>query len=418
MTRRDWLATGIAAPALLSGAPADEPCVPAAQRTKAAAIVTVYRYNSHADVLIGRLLAGYSPDAKWAPSHTHVVSLHADQVPPATDMSRDLAARNGFSLYPNIRQALTLGGKSLAVDGVVFIGEHGDYPVNDVGQILYPRYELFNQILDVYEESGRSVPTFFDKHFSYSWEKAKAIYDRAKKIGFPFMAGSSIPLTIRRPPSEPPLETPITEAVTIGYGPADAYGFHTLEGLQCLVERRAGGETGIASVQWIEGANIWAWRDSAQGSWSKPLLEEAFRLQPLPQSPSLEAQAKQPVLFVLNYRDGLKAAVLVLTHNSAGFSTVLRIKGQQKPFATAFVIGEPGRHGALDHRPLPNWDGIGYCVDRFLQTGKAPNPVERTLLTTGALAFCFESKRQGKLVETPQLEVRYRAPLHSWFQTA
>lgn len=418
MTRRDWLGAGIAAPALFRSIAEAEPCVAGTKRIKTAAVVTVYRYNSHADVLIGRLLAGYSPNAIWAPSNTQIVSLHADQIPPATDMSRDLAARNGFHLYPNIRETLTLGGKSLAVDGVVFIGEHGDYPTNDVGQILYPRYELFNQILDVYEQSGRSVPTFFDKHLSYSWEKAKAIYDRAKKIGFPFMAGSSIPLTIRRPASEPPLETPITEAVTIGYGPADAYGFHTLEGLQCLVERRRGGETGIASVQWIEGKDIWSWRDSAQGSWAKPLLEDAFRLQPLPQSQSLEAQAKQPVLFVLNYRDGLKAAALVLTHNSAGFSTVLRVKGQSQPVGTAFVIGEPGRHGALDHRPLPNWDGIGYCVDRFLQTGKAPNPVERTLLTTGALAFCFESKRQGKPVETPQLRVEYRAPAHSWFQTA
>ncbi|MGH9667117.1 MAG: hypothetical protein ACRD9L_22055, partial [Bryobacteraceae bacterium] len=257
------------------------------------------------------------------------------------------------------------------------------------------------------------------KHFSYSWDKAKAIYDRAKKIGFPFMAGSSIPLTIRRPALDPPLETPITEAVIIGYGPADAYGFHTLEGLQRMVERRKGGETGIASVQWIEGQDIWAWRDSPQGSWSKPLFEDAFRLQPLPQSPPMEVQAKKPVLFVLNYRDGLKAAALVLTQNAAGFTTALRVKGHDRPLSAAFVIGEPGLHGPVARRPLPNWDGIGRCVDHFLSTGEPPNPVERTLLTTGALAFCFESKRQGKkLVATPQLDVRYRGPVHSWFQTA
>jgi hypothetical protein len=417
MTRRNWLGLGIAAPALMAKAAPEQPCAAAAHRTKAAAVVTVYRYNSHADVLVGRLLSGYSVNAKWSPSHTDVVSLHAEQVP-AVDMSRDLAARNGFQIYPSIRDTLTLGGKSLAVDGVVFIGEHGDYPTNDVGQILYPRFELFSQIMDVYEQSGRSVPTFFDKHLSYSWDKADAIYRRAKKIGFPFMAGSSIPLTIRIPALDPPLETPITEAVTIGYGPADAYGFHTLEGLQCMVERRKGGETGIASVQWIEGPDIWAWRDSAQGAWSKPLMEEAFRLQPLPQSPALEVQAKQPVLFVLNYRDGLKAAALVLTHNSAGFSTALRVKGQERPLSVAFVIGEPGLHDLPVRRPLPNWDGIGRCVDHFLATGESPNPVERTLLTTGALSFCFESKRQKKVIETPQLEVRYRGPAHSWFQTA
>ena len=192
----------------------------------------------------------------------------------------------------------------------MFVGEHGEYPYNDVGQHMYPRYELFSQIMDVYEQSGRSVPTYFDKHFSYSWEKADALFRRAKKIGFPFMAGSSIPLTIRKPALDPPLETPITEAVAIGYGELDAYGFHTLEGLQCLVERRKGGETGIASVQWIEGQDIWTWLDSAQGSWAKPLLEEAMRLQPVPLSFPTKAERQQPVLFQLNYRDGLKAAAL------------------------------------------------------------------------------------------------------------
>src|SRR5262249_47562083 len=162
-------------------------------------VVTVYRYNSHADVLVGRLLAGYSPNNKWTPSNSEIVALHADQTPTDKDMSRDLAARNGFRLCPSIAESLTLGGNKLAVYGVVFIGEHGEYPTNDVGQILYPRYEMFSQIMDVYERTGHSVPTFFDKHFSYSWEKADAMFRRAKKIGFPLMAGSSIPLTIRRP---------------------------------------------------------------------------------------------------------------------------------------------------------------------------------------------------------------------------
>jgi hypothetical protein len=417
MTRRHWLGAGLAVPMLAAAAP-EKPCPAESRRTRTAAIVTVYRYNSHADVLIGRLMSGYSVDAKWAPSATQIVSLHAQQVPINTDMSRDLAARNGFHLYPSIREALTLGGKSLAVDGVVFIGEHGDYPTNDVGQILYPRFEMFSQILDVYEASGRSVPTFYDKHFSYSWEKTETLYKRSRKLGFPFMAGSSIPLTIRKPALDPPLDIPITEAVTIGYGPADAYGFHTLEGLQCMVERRAGGETGIASVQWIEGQDIWSWRDSAQGAWSKPLMEEAMRLQPLSQSESLQSQAKGPVLFVLNYRDGTRAAALVLTKNSAGFSTALRVKGQERLLSVAFVIGEPGVHDPLTQRPLPNWDGIGRCVDHFLATGNPPNAVERTVLTTGALAFCFESKRLKSAVETPPLQISYRGPTHSWFQTA
>lgn len=410
MTRRDWLGVGIAAPALMAKAAPEQPCAAEARRTKTAAVVTVYRYNSHADVLVGRLLSGYSANATWTPSRTRVVSFHADQVPAAIDMSRDLAARNGFQIYPSIREALTLGGKSLAVDAVVFVGEHGEYPYNNVGQHLYPRYELFSQIMDVYEQSGRSVPTYFDKHFSYSWEKADALYRRAKKIGFPFMAGSSIPLTIRKPALDPPLETPITEAVAIGYGELDAYGFHTLEGLQCLVERRKGGETGIASVQWIEGQDIWAWLDSAQGSWAKPLLEEAMRLQPVPLSFPTKAERQQPVLFLLNYRDGLKAAALMLAQDGENWTAAIRVKGQKQLLSTAFVTpaGPPFR----------SFDGLARCLDVFLATGKSPSPLERTLLTTGALAFCFESRGAKKLIETPQLQVRYHARAHSWFETA
>ena len=413
MTRRDLLGAGLAAPALMAKAAPQPPSSQGDRRTKTAAIVTAYRYYSHADVLVGRLLTGYSPNAIWEPSNTHIVSMHTDQMPVNTDQTRDQAARSGFKIYPTIREALTLGGNTLAVDGVVFIGEHGDYPINDLGQQLYPRFELFSQILDVYEQTGRSVPTFFDKHFSYSWEKAETIYRRAKKIGFPFMAGSSIPLTIRKPALDPPLETPITEAVALGYGDPDAYGFHTLEALQCIVERRKGGETGIASVEWIEGGEaIQAWRDGP-GAWStplfKPLLEEAKRLAGLPESWLSEEHSKKPVLFVLRYRDGLRAAVMVLTQN-VGWSTAIRVKGEDRPQTVAYSFPV--------ERPLPNWDGMARSVDRFLATGQPPNPVERTLLVTGALAFCFASKKAGKAVDTPQLAISYRGPAHSWFQTA
>jgi len=178
------------------------------KKIRVAAIVTEYRHWSHADVIVGRLLGGYSMNGIHRLPRSRVVSLYTDQVP-ENDMSRDLAARHGFKIYPTIREALALGGRQLSVDAVVFVGEHGRYPVNDLGQKMYPRYELFNQILDVYESSRRAVPTFFDKHLSYSWEKAKALYQRASKLGVPWMAGSSIPVTIRVPELEIALETPL-----------------------------------------------------------------------------------------------------------------------------------------------------------------------------------------------------------------
>jgi len=410
MNRRHWL--GIAAPSLMAQAASGPSCAGSAHRSRIAAIVTVYHHYSHADVLLGRLMSGYTTNALWTPSQTQLVSLYADQSPDSSDMSRDLAARNGFRRFPSVRQALTLDGETLAVDGVVFIGEHGDYPLNDDGQTLYPRYELFSQILDVYEATGRSVPTFFDKHFSYSWEKVEALYKRAKKIGFPFMAGSSIPLTIRRPVVQPPLESHITEAVALGFGDPDAYGFHTLEAMQCLVERRRGGETGVASVEWIEGPGIEAWREGP-GAWSKPLFEpllkQSAELNGKPLLTLSEEHSGRPVLFVIRYRDGLRAAALILTAN-VGFGAAFRVARQARVQYTSFSL-------PVD-RPLPNWDAMARCVDQFLATGKPPNPVERTLLTTGTLASCFESKRAGRAIDTPQLAISYRAPAQPWFEKA
>ena len=180
---------------------------------------------------------------------------------------------------PDGTEALTLGGDDLAVDAVCFVGEHGNYPANDRGQKLYPRYELMERIVEVFRRTGKVVPVFRDKHFSYSWLKAKQMYDWSRELKFPLMAGSSIPLTVRTPEVEIPYGARVGKRLMLGYGDLDAYGFHTLESMQCMVERRKGGETGIRSVEWLEGPAVWNWRDGA-GRWSLPLLEAAFARDP------------------------------------------------------------------------------------------------------------------------------------------
>jgi hypothetical protein len=48
--------------------------------------------------------------------------------------------------------------------------------------------------------------------------------------------------------------------------------------------------------------------------------------------------------------------------------------------------------------------------------GKRHYPVERTLLTTGAVSFLMESRYQGqKRIETPMLKIAYRAPKKSYY---
>ncbi|MEX0979298.1 MAG: hypothetical protein WDZ48_10620, partial [Pirellulales bacterium] len=128
------------------------------QKPKRVAIVaTIWTYLSHAQHMGDRFLVGYPWDGRWHKPPLEVVSLYVDQKPEG-DQSEQRAREFGFRVYPTIAEALRCGSDRLAVDAVVVIGEHGDYPRNEKGQILYPRYEFFEQIVKVFDEDGRSVP--------------------------------------------------------------------------------------------------------------------------------------------------------------------------------------------------------------------------------------------------------------------
>src|SRR5437763_15052102 len=157
------------------------------QPKKVAAVVTEYRRHSHADVIVGKVLEGYNYDGGARPG-LKLVSLYVDQFP-AGDMSRALARKHGFRIYDSIAGALTLGGKELAVDGVLSVGEHGRYPTNARGQILYPRRRFFEGVADVFTKSKRSVPVFNDKHLAATWADAKWMYDKARELFVPLLAG-------------------------------------------------------------------------------------------------------------------------------------------------------------------------------------------------------------------------------------
>jgi hypothetical protein len=308
---------------------------------RVACIVTEYRPRSHADVIVSKLIGGHTYPAPYAPEkfdyhkaarqfseiplpldesgrlrapRVRVASLYLDQVP-ANDVGREWAARAGIEVSPAIRHALTLGGDRLAVDGVILIGEHGDYPENERGQQMYPRRRFFEETVAVFRESGRAVPVFNDKHIGYAWADAKWMVDTAADMGFAFMAGSSLstqPVTWRKPPLDLPLGTRFDRAVVAGYGPLERYGIHMLEVLQSMVERRAGGETGVAAVQCLSGDAVWqaeARGAAGAGQWDADLLDAALARVPDRPEGDRRALAREPHVFLLEYRDGLRAAV-------------------------------------------------------------------------------------------------------------
>src|SRR5437016_7256878 len=130
--------------------------------------------------------------------------MHVDQMPD-NDLAREIALDYGIRLTRSIAECLTDANGKLAVEGVLLIGEHGNYPRNDRGQILYPRLEMLEQIAAVFRKTGQSVPVFNDKHLSYSWANATKMVGWANELKFPLMAGSSLPVTWRRPALELPL---------------------------------------------------------------------------------------------------------------------------------------------------------------------------------------------------------------------
>ncbi len=374
-------------------------------KKRVAAVVTEYRKWSHADVIVGKIIEGFLYDGKDGPN-MQLVSMYVDQFP-EKDMSRALAKKYGFKICTTIEETLLLGGKTLAVDGVVNIGEHGNYPTNARGQILYPRRRFLDEVTKVFAKVKKAVPVFSDKHLAATWEDAKWMYDRTRELFVPFMAGSSIPVTYRRPNLKLEKDCPLVEAVQIGYGPFEGYGFHALEGLQCMAERRKGGETGVKSVQCVDGPGMWKALDD--GRWSKKLLDAALPLIPAHAKADLReitTKNAEAGAFLIEYRDGFKAAVLMLNgwiYEGEGGSFLFagQLKGQDKPIATQFYTQEPD--------PFAHFIFLVKAIDSMMQTGHPPYPVERTLLTTGILdAVMISKSEKNRKVETPHLDIKYK----------
>ena len=394
MKRRDFLAGTAALPLAAFQRP----------RPRIAALSTTYFVRSHSDNFITRFLEGYWINDRYYPPPCDIVSLYMDQVHPA-DIGYRLSTAYGFPVMKSIAEALTLGTGKLAVDGVLLVAEHGNYPFNDRQQQLYPRFEFHQQVVDVFRKSGRAVPVFSDKHLSYDWTKAKQIYTWSRELGYPLMAGSSVSVTFRRPELDYPLGVEFDEALMVGGGwVSDGGIFHDLETLQCFVERRKGGETGIRAVEHLEGDAVW--KAAEQHRWSRDLLHAALALAEKPGRGRPE-DVKRPVLCLLEYNDGFRAAIVMLGGLVNEYLVAFRVKGRSQ-------IDSTNCYTPIENSN--NFSPLVHAIARMYLTGTRAYPVERTLLTTGALSFLMESAYQGhKRLETPMLNVSYRAPVNSYF---
>jgi hypothetical protein len=205
-------------------------------------------------------------------------------------------------------------------------------------------------------------------------------------------------------------------------GSVDSYDFHALETIQCMAERRKGGETGVVALQALRGNSVWKAMETGSwnaGGWDPKLFEACLcRSQTLEQPPTFSDRhptaqqmrewVKEPVCYRFVYADGLKATMLLMNGLVGDFTFAARIKGQAEPLSTLFYL--PPNPNVVYSAAL-----MSKAEELFL-TGKASHPIERTLLTTGLVAAGMESLASGqKRLETPHLAIRYQAHRESEF---
>lgn len=421
-----------------------------------AVLGTKYELGCELQKLTDRFLVGYPFDGDWHHPPVKVVSLYLDQpvrkasaapsefeltmsgkaraivqagrkqAPPLsgqaqprviedpasltdTDLSSRRAKEFGFHLYRSIPEALRCGGDQLAVDAVLCVVEQGDYPANDLGQVLLPQYDFFQQCAEVFRTETKACPYFNHRNLGFSFLEAQAMLQTAKELNIPLMAGTSMPWAFRLPEIALEPGSDVQEALMVGAGDLHGSAYDALEALHALLEPRKGGETGIRSVQLLQGDAVWA--AQANQRWSLDLLRSALsrsdtplglsvldgRPQDLVTRDVLPQLVKDPQAICMEYQDGLR-------------STLLLLNGAIRDFNTALQVSD---HGILSTQflmtPAPNETHgahLAAAIEQFYLQRKAPCPIQRALLSTGVLQGCFQSRHQaGIALHTPYLRM-------------
>src|SRR3954465_10096819 len=314
VTRREIVGiAGMAGLTSLAGSGADAAPQTQQRRPRIACCVSFWGApGSHADWIICKLMDGYWWQGAHTSSRVDVVSVYIHQLE-TSGLGQKVCKSKNIPIFKTVGEAVTLGGKDLAVDGVVIVAEHGDYPTNLKGQWLLPRWWIYQQVMHVFEQSKRSVPVFNDKHLSYNWDEARWMFDKSRELNFPLTGGSSIPTYYRKPEIELDIDTPIMNSIVLGGTADEGAIFHAIDVLQAFVERRKGGETGVRSVQSIRGPETWKWVE--QNPWANNLIEAVrknFDLKPAFFQEGRQDQRRPfpPNVCIVEYNDGTKAAVI------------------------------------------------------------------------------------------------------------
>ena len=416
--RRNFLATGsLAALAGQRLGPANA----STARKRIAFLGTEVRTHSHAQHFLDRHAMGYTYGGKWQAPRFDIASVFIDQHPEG-DLAPSRIEKYKLRSFSSIEEALTLGTSKLAVDGVVIIAEHGKYPDNEKGQRRYPRYDWFKKVVKVFEASGRSVPVFNDKHLSTVWSECVEMVEDSKRLGFPFLAGSSLPVTWRMPSIDMPIDTPLKESVCVCYGRPDSYDFHGLETAQCMSERRKGGEVGISRVVALRGENLWQTLRMEKYKDTRRLIAAALtRSHNLPVDTGYptapvsvewaEKAMTDSIGYLIEHRDGFKTTMLmspIRDFNYAG------LRADNDEIVSCQMYLPMPTHGSST---ADFFNPLARHIETLVIENQSPYPVQRTLLTSGMVIAGVDSLfQESKVIETPEMSVQYhvKPDSHYW----
>ena len=403
-TRREMLGiTGVAGLAALTDIAAGA-VSQTAVRPRVACLVSYWGApSSHADWIINKLIDGYWWQGAHTPSRIDIASIYLHQHDTSI-LGQKVAKAKGIPVFRTVAEALTLGGEELAVDGVVIVGEHGDYPTDLKGHWLLPRWWMYNQMIRIFERSNRSVPVFNDKHLSYDWDESKWMFDKSRELYFPLTGGSNVPIYYRSPEIELDIDTPIKNSIVVGNASDEGAIFHSIDVLQSFVERRKGGETGVKAVQSIRGTEAWTWVKC--NTWVGNLLDSVEK--------KIELQTRyfqerpQTNLCIVEYNDGTNAAII--SDQGVGWTYAGEIEGQNEATVISMLDGW--------HRPFGQYhasNSLPHWITEMMVTKKEPFNAERLLLSSGITNYYMQSNWEngrffpvGRRIETPFLNMTYR----------
>lgn len=379
-------------------------------RPRVAVLCSVYFAGSHADTIVGRLLDGYSFGGSHRPARIEVASLYLEQLGSGdnepvsrVDIGVEAARSHGVPMFESAGEAIGLGRAGVNVDGVLIIAEHGDYGWGEFDQKLYPRRRLFDASVAAMVAAGRTVPIFIDKHLAWTFTDAERIVANARRLGIPLLAGSVMPIIWRTPAgADWPYGSPVSEAIVVstaasepGSRPTEMSGFHNLEFAQALLERRAGGEGGVAAVTAVTGERV-----------NPAVAARLGRSEGLAAAlAALDIDVPDPVAFAGQWADDL----FVIEYNDGVCLTILNLDLPVAHRAAAVVRGDRDVLVASVGPTAEQFTFMVRQIESLVLEKASPYPATRTLLTTGVMEAALLARRQRRRLPTPHLSIAYTA---------